>query len=149
MPKKDILIGVKKKILKFINLWLPPILWALLIFKFSSGTIPSASPIFWQDFAVKKTGHLLFFGALALLVYRSLLGEGLSRKKAAVWSVVTAFLYGGSDEFHQMFTQGREARVRDVIIDGLGAAALIYFTYHFLPRLPKKIQRFLLQFDIS
>lgn len=142
-------MGVKKTILKFLNLWLPVILWAFLIFKFSSGTIPVASSIFWQDFAVKKTGHILLFGMLALLTYRGLIGEGLNRKKAAILAILIAFLYGASDEYHQMYTQGREARIRDVIIDGLGATVLTYFIYQFLPRLPKKVQHFLLQFDIS
>jgi VanZ family protein len=139
---------MKNKIIKFLSLWLPPILWALLIFKFSSGTIPVASPVYWQDFVVKKTGHVLLFGALALLVYRGLIGEGINRKKAAFLAIAMAFLYGASDEFHQMFTQGREARVRDAIIDGAGAIVMIYLTYHFLPRLPKKVQKFLLKFNI-
>jgi hypothetical protein len=138
-----------KKIIKFLNLWLPPVLWAALIFKFSSGTVPVASPVFWQDFAVKKTGHVLLFGALAVLIYRGLIGQGLSRKKAAIWAVVGAFLYGATDEYHQMFTQGREARVRDVFIDGVGAGIIIYIIYRYLPRFPKKFQKFLLQFGIN
>jgi len=139
---------VKSGILKFLSLWLPPILWAGLIFKFSSGMVPIASPIYWQDFAFKKMGHVLLFGALAILVYRALVGLGLSRRKAAIWAVGVTFLYGATDEFHQMFTQGREARVRDAFIDGIGAAVVIYFIYWFLPRLPKKFQLFLLQFGI-
>ena len=114
----------KKKILKFLNLWLPVILWAALIFKFSTGTIPVASTVVWQDFLVKKAGHVLLFGALSLLIYRGLIGEGISRSKAAIYAVILAFFYGGTDEFHQMFTQGREARVRDVFIDGIGAFAI-------------------------
>jgi VanZ family protein len=139
---------VKIKIVRSLNLWLPAILWAGLIFKFSSGTVPSVSQIFWQDFAVKKVGHFLLFGVLAVLIYRGLLGQGLSRKKAAMWAVFTAFFYGATDEFHQMFTQGREARVRDIFIDGIGAAVVIYIIYGFLPKFPKKFQTFLLQFGI-
>lgn len=140
---------MKKKILKFLNLWLPVILWAGLIFKFSSGSVPSASAVYWQDFAVKKTGHVLLFGALALLIYRALIGEGLSRKKSAIWAVIAAFFYGGTDEFHQMFTQGRESRVRDVFIDGIGAGVIIFLFYQLLPKLPKKVQTFLLEFGIK
>ena len=140
---------VKSGILKFLSLWLPPILWAGLIFKFSSGIVPIASPIFWQDFAVKKTGHVLLFGVLAVFIYRALIGQGLSRKKAAIWAVAIVFLYGATDEYHQMFTQGREAMVRDVFIDGIGAGIIIYFIYRFLPKLSKKIQTFLLEFGIK
>lgn len=140
---------VKNQIWKFLNLWLPPLLWAALIFHFSSGRVPVASPIFWQDFTVKKTGHVLLFGVLAVLLYRALRGEGLSRKKAALWSVAIAFFYGGTDEFHQRFTQGRESTVRDVFIDGIGAGIIIYLIYQFLPKLPKKIQVFFKEFGIT
>jgi len=141
-------LGVEKKIIKFLNLWLPPVLWAGLIFKFSSGVVPSASQIFWQDFAVKKVGHFFLFGVLAILIYRGLIGQGMSRKKSAIWAVSLAFFYGATDEYHQMFTQGREARFRDVMIDGVGAGVVIYLIYRFISKLPKKIQSFFLEFGI-
>lgn len=125
---------------RFLDLWLPPFLWAALIFHFSSGTVPVASSVYWQDFAVKKTGHVLLFGALAVLLYRAFIGQKMSKKKAAIWAVLLAFIYGGTDEFHQFFTQGREARVRDVFIDGFGAALSISFMYYLLPKLPKEIR---------
>ena len=140
---------MKTKIIKFLNLWLPVVLWAVLIFRFSSGIVPTASQVYWQDFAVKKMGHFLLFGVLAVLIYRGLIGQGLNRKQAAVWAIALSFLYGAMDEFHQTFTQGREARVRDVVIDGIGAGAVIYFIYRVLPGLPKKFRMFLLQLGIS
>ena len=140
---------MKEKILKFCKLWLPPILWALLIFKFSSGTIPESSKIYWLNFIVNKIGHILLFGTLALLCYRGLVGEGVGRKKAAIWAVLMSVFYGATDEFHQMYTQGREARVRDVIIDGIGASLIIYSVYKLVSKFPKKVQIFLLQFGIK
>jgi VanZ family protein len=136
---------VKKKIIKETMAWLPAILWAALIFHFSSGRIPVASPVYWQDFTIKKTGHVLLFGTLAILIYRGLLMDGVSRKKAAIYAVLLAFFYGGSDEFHQMFTQGRESTVRDVFIDGGGATLAILLIYNFISKLPKKFQSFLLE----
>jgi VanZ family protein len=96
-----------------------------------------------------KSSHAFFFGVLAVLFYRALVGEGLTRKRAAIRAIIFTVLYGASDEFHQMFTQGREARVRDVFIDGIGATVVIYLIYWFLPKLPKKIQIFLLEFGIT
>lgn len=139
---------MKDKIIRRLSLWAPPILWAYLIFHFSSGKIPIASAVQWQDFAVKKTGHVLLFGFLAILLYRSLRGEGLSRLKAAVWSVAIASFYGGTDEFHQMFTQGRESRVRDVFIDAAGATLAVYLTYYLLPKLPKELKILAGKFDL-
>jgi len=138
-------MGVKTRLLKFFNLWLPPVLWAALIFKFSSGAIPVASNIFWQDFAVKKFGHFIFFGLLAVLIYRGLIGEGVEKKKSAIWAVLLAFFYGATDEYHQMFTQGREARIRDVFIDGIGAGTLIFVIYQLFSRLPEKSRLFLVK----
>jgi hypothetical protein len=143
------MVKVKNKILKFLDLWLPVILWALLIFKLSSGTVPQISSLYWPNFAFMKSSHVLFFGFLSALIYRALIGEGWSRKKAAIWAVIFTIFYGASDEFHQMFTKGRESRIRDVFFDGAGAAILNYFIYQFLPKFPKKIRKFLVQFGIS
>ena len=119
--------------------WLPIVLWAGLIFRFSSGTIPLASKIYWQDFAVKKTGHVLLFGALSLLIFRALRMNRVSRMKAAILAVLLATFYGGTDEFHQMFTQGRESRLRDVFIDGGGATLVILATYYLPSKLSKSL----------
>ena len=131
---------MKEVFLKKLSLWLPPILWAALIFHFSSGKVFVASTVYWQDFTVKKTGHVLLFGFLAILVFRALRGEGVERKKALIWAVIIATFYGGTDEFHQMFTQGREATVRDVLIDGVGAGFFGYLTYYLLPKTTKEIK---------
>ncbi len=139
---------MKGKILRKLSFWAPVVLWAALIFHFSSGTIPVASPVYWQDFAVKKTGHVLLFGFLAIFTYRALRGEGVGRKKAAVWAFVIATFYGGTDEFHQMFTQGREARVRDVFIDSIGACIAVLLTYQILPKLPKEFKIIAEKFDL-
>ena len=131
---------VKTKILQKLYLWAPVVLWSLLIFKFSSGKVPSVSDVYWHDFAFKKFGHFVIFGSLSLLIYRALVGEGLSRKNALITAILVATLYGASDEFHQTFTQGREARVRDIIIDGIGATFFTTTTYYLLPLMPKEIK---------
>ena len=140
---------MRAKIFRQIYAWLPVILWATLIFHFSSGTIPVASKVYWQDFAVKKTGHVLLFGALSILLYRALRMTKISRKKAAIWAVLLATFYGGTDEFHQMFTQGRESRLRDVFIDGGGASLVILVAYYLPPRLSKNLYKLAEKFDIT
>lgn len=132
-----------KKIFRFLGFWLPPLLWAAMIFKFSSGSVPSASDNFWLDFIIKKTGHIILFASLAALIYRGFIGYGMDRKKAAILSVVFSFLYGVSDEFHQMFTQGREAKPRDVVIDGFGASITMFLFYKYADKLPKRLTNFL------
>lgn len=84
---------------------------------------------------------MILFATLAVLSYRAMIGEGVNRKKAAIWSVVISFTYGISDEIHQMFTQGREARFRDTVIDGFGAGIAMYLIYRFISKLPEKTQK--------
>jgi VanZ family protein len=120
-----------------------------MIFKFSSGTVPMASQSFWLDFFIKKAGHVIIFATLAILIYRALIGGGIDRKKAAIYSVVIAFLYGISDEFHQSFTQGRGSKFRDTIIDGMGAGVAIFIIYRFVYRLPKRLCEILLKIGIK
>lgn len=124
---------------KQISAWLPVLAWGYLIFHFSSGTVPVASSVYWQDFAVKKTGHVLLFGAMALLIYRGFLINGVKKTDAAIYSIFLAFFYGATDEFHQMYTQGRESRVRDIFIDGVGAVLSVSSFYYLPQKLSKKM----------
>ena len=88
----------------------------LAIFAFSS--IPSDSmPSFdWADLSIKKGGHALGYGLLALAC---LYAFQLAKLRYA-W--LLAFLYAISDEYHQSFIMGRYASWVDVMIDSAGAA---------------------------
>lgn len=99
-----------------------------------------ASESYWLDFVIKKIGHAILYAVLALLMYRGLIGSGMNHKKAAWLAFLTSFGYGATDEFHQMYTQGREARIRDVIIDGFGAGIAMYLVYKYVAMLPPKLR---------
>ena len=72
----------------------------------------------WADLIVKKGGHLLGYGLLALAyLYMFRLGYP---KWTLAW--ILAFLYAISDEYHQSFVIGRNASWIDVVIDSAGAA---------------------------
>lgn len=139
---------MRSKILQYISAWLPVILWCALIFNFSSGTVPVASNDYWKDFAVKKTGHVLLFGALALFLYRAFRISGVNKFHAAVAATILATFYGATDEFHQMYTLGREPRVRDVIIDGIGAGMVSGVLYYLPGRLPESLKGMVKSLDI-
>lgn len=137
------------QILTFFSLWGPPVLWAFIIFRFSSGPVPQASSLYWPNFAFMKGAHAFFYGILALLLYRAYLGIGLPRKKSALLAFWISVLYGVSDEFHQMFTQTREARVRDVFFDAFGAGVFLYIIYKYYSRLPKTLRKLFGQFGVK
>src|SRR3989339_2141364 len=112
--------------MKIFKFWLPPILWALVIFTFSSFQTASASKFYLGDFLIKKTAHILEYGIFASMLYRAMINSGLGKKKAMWYSVLLAFLYGATDEFHQSFTPGRGPSIRDVLIDTFGAGLFVF-----------------------
>ena len=98
----------------------------IAIFGFSS--LPSAEmPNFGLlDFIVKKGGHALGYGLLALAFLRGLKGESsavVSRQLLVAWILAT--LYSATDEYHQSFVPGRHPAFTDVMIDSVGAAAAL------------------------
>ena len=127
-----------KKALRF---WLPPILWAVVIFSFSSLPTVKASQFFWKDFLIKKSAHVLEYAIFTVLLYRALRAYGMTKKDAAVSSIFVALLYGISDEIHQTFTPGREPRVRDVIFDTIGSLLAVFSLWKLLPKAPKKLKK--------
>lgn len=125
---------------KIFFFWVPVILWAGIIFLFSSYPTAPTSEIYWQDFIVKKLAHVIEYGIFAGLLYRAFKKEGVGRRNAALVSILLALLYGSTDEFHQSFTPGREPRARDVIFDTIGAILSIYTIWNLLPKAPKKLR---------
>lgn len=113
--------------------WGPAFLVMAGIFVFSS--IPSEEmPNFGLlDFLVKKGGHALGYGLLALAYLRGLRGETseiVARQIFVAW--VLATLYSATDEFHQSFVPGRHPAATDVMIDSLGAALALILVVRFL-----------------
>ena len=102
--------------------YLPLILWAGLIFYFSSlPNLKSNFPEVW-DLILRKTAHLIEFGVLVVLALRiGLRGEkAKSRKWVYIVALLFCLLYAVSDEYHQSFVGGRAMTLRDVLIDSLG-----------------------------
>lgn len=125
---------------KLLSLWLPPAVWAVFIFFFSSLPVVKTTQIYWQDFVLKKTAHMIEYGVFAILIYRALKVSGIKKSNAALFAILAAVIYGATDEYHQSFTPGREPRVRDVVFDTIGAILAIYSVWNLLPQAPKKIK---------
>jgi VanZ family protein len=106
-------------------LWLPPLVYMILIFHFSSESqpMPEVTAHVWD-----KLLHLAEYGLLGGLFCRALRGEGLGWRAALIAAAVAASAYGASDEWHQAFVPLRESSVRDWIADLLGGAmgAVVY-----------------------
>ena len=108
--------------------WLPLIAYCLLIYIQSDHPSPEKLPSFaFMD----KLLHFMAYGVLGILFYRAY--ETLKcmhrHQLVMLFSLVSATLYGISDEVHQYFVPYRYADFFDVIADLLGAACGTYL-YH-------------------
>ena len=110
------------KLKRFVLYWLPLILYCLLIYIQSANPSPEQIPSF--PF-VDKVLHFLAYGIMGILFYRAYQTLRIKNniQMLMLLSVVSASLYGISDEIHQSFVPFREAEVADVIADMLGAAS--------------------------
>jgi hypothetical protein len=137
MIKEDLIINKNKDaIYKIVRFWLPVVVWATIIFLFSNRTTIKTVDFFLGDFLLKKTAHIVEYGIFATLLYRAFVNYGMDKKRAMLLSVLTAFLYGTSDEFHQSFIYGRTATVRDVLIDTSGAFVAVYGIIRNIKKMP-------------
>lgn len=78
------------------------------------------------DFFVRKTAHFteyMILGGLWLLCIYNRPDESSSFGKKIRISVCASAIYAISDEFHQLFVEGRAGRWMDVGIDTMGAIA--------------------------
>jgi VanZ family protein len=101
-----------------VSLWLPPLVYMILIFHFSSESspMPEVTELVWD-----KLLHLAEYGGLAFLFCRALTGEGLGWLAAASAALLSTSVYGATDEWHQAFVPLRSVVIMDWLADTLGA----------------------------
>jgi len=113
------------KLKRFALCWLPLILYCLFIYIQSDHPSPEQIPIFPY---VDKVLHATAYGIMGILFYRAYQTLRLKDniKMLMFLSVISASLYGISDEIHQSFVPFRQAEVADVIADTIGAFSGVY-----------------------
>lgn len=103
---------------RFLRIHGPTLFWAALIFTFSS--IPNLKPPDVEISLQDKMVHLLEFLVLGFLLRRSFRQIWGDRFSVILLTVAVGTLYGGLDEIHQSFVEGREASYGDFYADTLG-----------------------------
>ena len=105
--------------------WVPAVLYAGIIFYLSAQPHPEEQlPSFLLKDVSDKVLHAVEYGILALLCYRAFrwaAGPAVARQ-AVVLAIVTASVYGVTDEVHQFFVPFRESSWLDWLADTIGAA---------------------------
>jgi VanZ family protein len=97
--------------------WLPVVVWAAVIFTFSS--IPGlGTGLGSVDTILRKGAHIAEYAILGLLLVRAV-GRELP-------ALAIGVAYAITDEVHQHFVRGRHGSPIDVLIDTVGLAIGIF-----------------------
>ena len=119
---------------KFTRIFLV-LLWMAQIFALSSHSNPADilpkflirwlwdTLIFGQRlfFLLGPISHLVNFGVLAFILARAFFWKTYFNEQRAVFIFIISFLYGLSDEIHQLFIPTRTFQIRDLFVNSLGA----------------------------
>jgi VanZ family protein len=106
--------------------WMPAMIVMGVIFFASSLPAEDIPQYGIFDFFIKKGGHALGYGLLGLSYFFAL-PTRLSKRYRGLLAFIMAVLFALSDEYHQSFVSGRNARITDVVIDGIGAGLALFF----------------------
>ena len=79
-------------------------------------------------FLVRKTAHFTLYFVLGIIVYLLFTSYGV--KKIVFYSIIFCFLYACGDEIHQLFLDGRTAKILDVCIDTCGSSLAVICLFH-------------------
>jgi VanZ family protein len=105
--------------------WLPVVLYAGMIFYLSSQSHPDEQlPSFLLKDVSDKVLHAVEYAVLGGLCYRAFRWgvKGPMASYAIFFAIITASLYGVTDEVHQFFVPFRESSWLDWLADTAGAA---------------------------
>ena len=134
-----------------------PLLWMVVIFMLSQqpASISSGqSGVFVEQlrhitpsvdqqlltFLVRKGAHIFAYFVLGILTFNALWRVDLSKFKfnyPVGLSIIVCALYAASDEFHQLFINGRSGEIRDVMIDSCAAMVGVFIISIFVRILQK------------
>jgi VanZ family protein len=115
--------------MRLAKLWLPVLLWAALILSASNDSFSSNESRGWLEtvlgrdfpefvnFALRKAGHVFFYGVLGALAFRA------DRRVFVAAGVV--LLVASVDEYRQSLSMTRSGTPWDVLLDVCGALVFI------------------------
>ncbi|OGX07615.1 MAG: hypothetical protein A2Y03_01940 [Omnitrophica WOR_2 bacterium GWF2_38_59] len=104
---------------KFIRFWFPVGIYSGIIF-YASSLQGVDIPVHVGN--ADKLVHLIEYIPFGFLVARAFSSTDnlFCKKNFMILSIICSFLYGVSDEYHQLFVIGRDASVLDILADTFG-----------------------------
>lgn len=107
-----------------------------LIFYLSHQAVLPGSEVIWLDVVFKKMAHFSIYAGLFLTWWWtfSKIEKKQGRTLAYKWWLIPLFclVFAISDEFHQYFITGRNARLYDVWVDSLGWMTAWFWAYRYI-----------------
>ena len=119
---------------KIVLAYLPPLLWATVIFIFSAqASLPGFEESAY-DFFLKKSAHVFVYLVLYTLVFHAVQSTVREEYKKTILllPIAICLLYAVSDELHQSLVPGRYATLRDIGYDMLGVMLAFLKKYDYI-----------------
>ncbi len=135
---------------KFMNYWLPPIIWMIIIFPWNKALtsentsyflypiiqflFPNADTIFVENIHkfIRKLMHFFNYAFLSFLLFRAFRGENkIIKPEYLLYAGLISVCYGMLDEIIQAFMLKRTGSIYDWFMDSAGAISslgIIYLT---------------------
>lgn len=79
------------------------------------------------DYPVRKAAHMSEYALLTLLTFGAVCTK--KGKRRYIIPISITFLYACTDEFHQLFVNGRAGRFTDVLIDTSGGVIMLLIVF--------------------
>lgn len=131
--------------MKKIRYFIPSFIIMIIIFLFSQqngqeSTQTSLQVLLWIEnifhisiptLMIRKMAHISEYALLSLSLIYGFYKNNTSVHKTYLYTFIIAFLYACSDEFHQLFTNGRAGQFRDVMIDMIGCLCMLICFYYY------------------
>lgn len=74
---------------------------------------------------IRKSAHLFVYLILGILMFLTL-NEYNVKKNIVCYAIILCFVYAITDEFHQLFVNGRSGEFKDILIDTLGSTIGVF-----------------------
>lgn len=91
---------------------------------------------------IRKNAHFFAYFVLGILLLNAFRDNSRHTSKDLFVSFMAAVLFAASDEFHQLFIDGRSGELRDVLIDSSGAATGIFVYWTIISQLSGRRKEF-------
>ncbi len=130
------MFNLKLPLSTWLSAFLPPALWASLIFYLSSQSTLQGFELDTLDFIFKKSAHIFVYAVLYWLFFRASTLVLHPKMQHSRWLWLLPFLatlvYAISDELHQTFVPGRTGTLRDLGFDLIGASVVFLRKYRYI-----------------